>query len=44
MKFIVKTLYGLEDVLAAELREFGVSGVKPVNRAVSCSGSRRKRQ
>ena len=40
MKFIAKTLYGLEEVLAAELRELGVSGVKPVNRAVSFSGSR----
>ncbi len=40
MKFIAKTLYGLEEVLAAELRELGVSEVKPVNRAVSFSGSR----
>ena len=40
MQFVAKTLYGLEEVLAAELRELGVSEVKPVNRAVSFSGSR----
>jgi len=40
MKFIAKTLYGLEEVLAEELRELGVSDPKPLNRAVSFSGDR----
>ena len=40
MQFIAKTLYGLEEVLAEELLELGVSDPKPLNRAVSFSGSR----
>lgn len=40
MKFIAKTLYGLEEVLAEELRELGVSDSKPLNRAVSFSGDK----
>jgi len=40
MQFIAKTLYGLEEVLAEELRELGVSDPKPLNRAVSFSGNR----
>ncbi|MFH0842778.1 MAG: class I SAM-dependent RNA methyltransferase [Bacteroidota bacterium] len=39
MKFIAKTLYGLEDVLAAELTKLGASEVRKVNRGVLFSGS-----
>jgi putative N6-adenine-specific DNA methylase len=40
MKFIAKTLYGLEDVLAAELTILGASEVRKVNRGVLFSGSK----
>lgn len=40
MNFIAKTLFGLEKVLAEELRTLGASGIRPVNRAVLFSGSR----
>ncbi|MCJ7446338.1 MAG: class I SAM-dependent RNA methyltransferase [Bacteroidales bacterium] len=40
MKFVSKTLYGLEKVLACELEALGASGVKQVNRAVIFSGNR----
>ncbi len=40
MKFIAKTLYGLENVLAGELRMLGASEIRPVNRGVLFSGSR----
>lgn len=40
MKFIVKTLYGLEKVLAEELRELGINDVSILNRAVSCTGDK----
>jgi putative N6-adenine-specific DNA methylase len=40
MKFVAKTLYGLEDVLAGELKILGASGIRIVNRAVLFSGSR----
>src|SRR4030042_5372915 len=40
MNFIAKTLFGLEKVLADELRTLGASGIRPVNRAVLFSGSR----
>ena len=39
MKFIAKTLYGLEKVLADELRTIGASDIKIVNRAVLFGGS-----
>ena len=39
MEFIVKTFGGLEDVLAKELRELGAKDIKPVKRAVLCSGT-----
>ncbi|HPA87225.1 MAG TPA: THUMP domain-containing protein [Bacteroidales bacterium] len=38
MKFIAKTLYGLEKVLAGELSEIGASDIVILNRAVSFSG------
>ena len=38
MKFVAKTLYGLEDVLAEELISIGASEVKTANRAVVFSG------
>lgn len=38
MQLIAKTLYGLENVLADELRELGAGGVKPVTRAVEFEG------
>jgi putative N6-adenine-specific DNA methylase len=40
MKYVAKTLYGLENVLAVELESMGAIQVKPLNRAVSFSGSR----
>jgi len=40
MKFIAKTLYGLENVLAGELQMLGASEIKPLNRAVMFSGSK----
>ncbi len=36
--YVVKTLFGLEDVLAAELKNFGVENVQTTRRAVLCSG------
>lgn len=38
MELIAKTLSGLEEVLAQELRELGASDVSPLKRAVSFSG------
>lgn len=38
MKLLAKTLLGLEDVLAAELREMGADGVTTLNRAVAFEG------
>jgi putative N6-adenine-specific DNA methylase len=40
MKFTAKTLYGLENVLAAELEKLGASDIQPVNRAVLFAGSK----
>ncbi len=40
MKYIAKTLYGLEDVLAGELKTLGASEVTDLNRAVAFSGDR----
>jgi len=38
MKLLAKTLFGLEDVLATELREMGAGGVTVLNRAVAFEG------
>ena len=38
MKFVAKTLYGLETVLAEELAHLGASDIEKVNRAVTFSG------
>ena len=38
MKFVAKTLYGLEKVLAAELASLGAEEIIPANRAVLFSG------
>lgn len=38
--YIAKTLYGLEDVLAEELRNIGASNIEPHNRAVGFSGDK----
>ncbi len=38
MKFIAKTLYGLENVLAGELKILGASDILMLNRAVAFSG------
>ena len=35
---IAKTMQGLEEVLADELRELGATKVEPINRAVSFEG------
>jgi len=40
MKLLAKTLFGLEEVLAAELRELGAGGVTVLNRAVAFEGPR----
>ena len=40
MKLIAKTLYGLENVLAEELKSLGAGDVNPVNRAVTFSGNK----
>jgi putative N6-adenine-specific DNA methylase len=40
MKFIAKTLYGLENVLAEELKSLGAGDVNPVNRAVTFNGNK----
>lgn len=39
MKYLAKTLYGLEDVLADELNGLGASGITKLNRAVGFSGN-----
>jgi putative N6-adenine-specific DNA methylase len=39
MKFVAKTLFGLEPVLAAELTAIGADDVKIVNRAVTFCGN-----
>jgi len=41
MKIVGKTLYGLEDVLATELRSLGASDVTVLNRAVLFSGDKK---
>ncbi len=38
MKYLAKTLYGLENILTKELEELGASSVEKHNRAVSFSG------
>lgn len=38
MKFVAKTLYGLENVLEKELEGIGAQSIKPLNRAVSYEG------
>lgn len=40
-KIIIKTLQGLEPVLAAELEALGATDIQPLKRAVSCSGDLR---
>jgi len=40
MKFVAKTLYGLESVLAEELTALGASDIEKVNRAVTFSGDK----
>lgn len=41
MRFVAKTLYGLENVLARELADIGASGVQSANRAVFFEGDKR---
>lgn len=38
MKYLAKTLFGLEEVLAKELEDAGATAVEPLNRAVSFRG------
>jgi putative N6-adenine-specific DNA methylase len=40
MKLVAKTLYGLENVLAEELKSFGALNVQPANRAVLFNGNK----
>ena len=40
-EFIAKTLFGLEETLAEELRNLGASGVKTYNRAVGFTGEKK---
>ena len=37
---LAKTMFGLEDILAEELRKLGAQDVKPINRAVSFKGDK----
>jgi putative N6-adenine-specific DNA methylase len=39
MRFVAKTLYGLENILAEELKELGAADIKPANRAVLFTGN-----
>ncbi len=41
LKIIVKTLHGLEPLLADELRALGAQSVQPLKRAVECIGDKR---
>ncbi len=41
MRYLAKTFFGLEGVLAQELKEAGASDIEPLNRAVGFSGDRR---
>jgi putative N6-adenine-specific DNA methylase len=41
MKFVAKTLYGLENVLAEELADIGAADIQKVNRAVTFTGDRK---
>jgi len=41
MRFVAKTLYGLEEVLARELTDIGASGVQAANRAVFFEGDKK---
>lgn len=36
---VVKTLLGLEEILAQELKEIGATNIKPGKRVVYCSGN-----
>jgi len=38
-KMIAKTMFGLEEVLAAELKELGAEDITPVTRAVTFTGT-----
>ena len=38
MKLLVKTLAGLEEVLAEELQQLGAQNIESLKRAVSCEG------
>ncbi|MEQ8359881.1 MAG: class I SAM-dependent RNA methyltransferase [Cytophagales bacterium] len=38
MNILVKTLFGLEEILAEELRELGAENIRQTRRAVSCEG------
>lgn len=40
MRFVAKTLYGLEEVLASELTSLGAENVQVLNRAVAAEGSK----
>ncbi|MBN2226397.1 MAG: hypothetical protein JW763_03435 [candidate division Zixibacteria bacterium] len=40
-RMVAKTLYGLEDILAAELRELGATDINPMNRSVEFAGDLR---
>ncbi|MFO7370608.1 MAG: THUMP domain-containing protein [Bacteroidales bacterium] len=40
-EYIAKTLFGLEQVLADELRELGADGIRTLNRAVGFSGDKK---
>jgi putative N6-adenine-specific DNA methylase len=39
LKYLAKTLFGLESILSVELENLGATGVKQLNRAVSFTGS-----
>ncbi len=39
MKLLIKTLHGLEEVLAAEIQALGGENIKKIKRAVACEGN-----
>ncbi len=41
MKLLIKTLHGLEDVLAEEIKELGGQNLRKMKRAVACEGDKR---
>ncbi|MEP0365799.1 MAG: THUMP domain-containing protein [Cyclobacteriaceae bacterium] len=39
MKILIKTMHGLEEILAGEIREIGGQNITPLKRSVACEGN-----